>query len=375
MNTKVSDFTPWKKDGPMLVDVTRNDSYPIHIKPGLLEDIPNLLSTVYPGRNLVLINDYTVRDLYAQRTLDVLRSSNLSYEVIALSVPDGEQSKSLVTLTNLYSELLSAGVRRRSLLLAMGGGVITDLVGFLAATYMRGIPYVNIPTTLIAQADASVGGKTAVDLPTGKNLIGSFWHPTAVLIDPGFLRTLPIRQLRAGLAEVTKIAVICSPTLFEFLETYSSDLLGYSEQHLELVLTEALRRKIDLLAPDPYEINLRRSLNFGHTFGHPLEAANGYSSLVHGEAVALGMHLATSISLHRGLCNQATASRIFRLLMLLCLPVAYPSIDPLELWKHLQIIRLIRDNHLHIVLPTTIGSVEFADDVSLEEIQSALMNL
>lgn len=361
-----------KESEPINVSVPRMDIYPIRIRLGLLDELPNLLNNV---DHYVIATDTVVHELYGKKVIESLKEIGNTSNINCFIIPTGEKSKSLEIAESFYNSLLDFGTRRRSLLVALGGGVITDVVGFVASTFMRGLSYINIPTTLIAQADASIGGKTAVNHARGKNLIGAFWHPTGVFIDPSVLRTLPLREIRNGLAEVLKIAIISSPDLFIYLENHYAAIIDKQTKDLEIIITEAVREKINLLSDDPYENNLKRSLNFGHTLGHPLETLYNYSELLHGEAIAIGMYIATEVARQRQLCSERIAKRIFTLLIKLCLPLSLPKINSNELWKHLQIVRKIRNNQLHFVLPVDIGQVTFVEDLTINEIRAALKKL
>jgi 3-dehydroquinate synthase len=276
----------------------------------------------------------------------------------------------------LIEQLHQLHFDRRALLINLGGGIVTDVGGFLAATYMRGVSYVNVPTTLLAQLDAAIGGKVAVNMPWAKNFVGAFAHPRAVFCDPMLLQTLSPREIAAGVAEALKVAVIGDPQLFELLESESA---GISTRRDALLLGEVVARssegKIAMLAPDPYERNLRRVLNLGHTFGHALEVQTGYDRLLHGEAVGFGLAVATAVARRRGLCSQHTLDRIFRLLDAYDLPPRVPRSDLLAARSRLHEIRLVRAGKLNFVLPREIGEVEIVAEVTDAEIAGAIEDI
>lgn len=247
--------------------------------------------------------------------------------------------------------------------MALGGGVLCDLVGFAASTYLRGVPYVNVPTTLMAQTDGAVGGKVGVDHPGGKNLIGAFFHPVRVVVDPLVLRTLPRREVASGLAEIVKVAVLTSPAMFAALEALDVERPPAVDTALLPLIRGSIAAKLALLAPDPFERSLRRLLNFGHAVGHALEAATDFAVYRHGEAVAVGMATATELAAQRGLCGARTRSRILGLLRRLDLPTVLP--EPLRdlTWERLQAVYLVRNASLREVVPRTIGHCQVLDGV------------
>lgn len=350
--------------------------YPIVIDCGLREQLGiKLRSVIDEGRNLVVVTDDGVPCVIVEQVLESLANAGWG-DVETIVFPAGEPSKSIETFRQITTRLIELGVDRRSVLVALGGGVVSDTAGYVAASFMRGIDYVVLPTTVIGQLDAAVGGKVAVNHPSGKNLIGAFWHPLAVLIDPVFLRTLPLVEVRNGLAEALKVAIIGSPELFDFLEKHSQalatknpDIDGMAE-----VIDLAVVKKVQLLLPDPFENDLRRVLNLGHTFAHALETRGAYS-LRHGFAVAIGIALATRISLNRRAIKSRDADRIFNVLRKLGLPTGGIDIDPADVWRHTHVIRRIRGNSLNYVLPTSVKSVEIVNDLGFEEFAEAFSSL
>jgi 3-dehydroquinate synthase len=348
--------------------------YPVEIEAGLLESLPQRLQGLYPSARMAVLTDPYVLKLYGTNLVDDLRARGVRADVILL--PEGERSKAPDYYLGLIEQLHQVQFDRRALLVNLGGGIITDVGGFLAATYMRGIACVNVPTTLLAQLDAAIGGKVAVNMPWAKNFVGAFAHPRAVFCDPAVLRTLSTREISAGVAEALKVAIIGDPQLFELLEHESERIRGGQDA---LVLGEVVARasegKIAMLAPDPYERNLRRVLNLGHTFGHPLEVQTGYDRLLHGEAVGFGLAVATAVARRRRLCSRNTLDRIFRALDAYQLPPRVDRNDLLATCDRLHEIRLVRAGNLNFVLPREIGEVEIVAEVSNAEIAQALEDI
>jgi 3-dehydroquinate synthase len=321
-----------------------------------------------------VVTDENVDRIAAERITKWL--SGAGTPVQKMVIPAGERSKSLPTAVSLLDWLARGEIRRRDILLAVGGGVVIDTVGWVASAYMRGIPYINLPTTLLAQVDAAIGGKVAVDHDLAKNLIGAFYAPQAVVSCVGWLTTLDPRQVRAGLAEVIKMAVISSPQLLGYIERHLTALLALDVPRLRTLVHAAAAIKCALVERDPYETDLRRTLNFGHTVGHAVETVTGYGPVLHGEAVAYGMAVAVRVALGRGVLDPAVAARITGLLRAAGLPAApaelpaAPAADAVI--AALAKVRQVRDGSLRFVLPAGIGTALIADDVSDTEIRAAL---
>ena len=332
------------------------------------------LAAVIGDRTIAVVTDETVDRIHAERIGEWLSSSGLKVQKIAILA--GEQSKSLATASHLFDWLAQTDIRRRDILLAVGGGVVIDTVGWVASAYMRGIPYINVPTTLLAQVDAAIGGKVGVDHHIAKNLIGAFYAPHAVVSCVDWLATLDSRQVRSGLAEAIKMAVICSPQLFAFIEQHLESLLALDVSVLRSLVHAASAIKCALVERDPYEIDLRRTLNFGHTVGHAVETVTGYGPVLHGEAVAYGMAVAVRVAAARGVLAPAVASRITGILQAVSLPVipaelaVTPAAD--DVIAALAKVRQVRDGSLRFVLPVSIGSALIAPDVGDDEIRAAL---
>jgi 3-dehydroquinate synthase len=301
-----------------------------------------------------------------------LRDARLPYEV--LEMHDGEPAKRLNTVEQLAESLVGARADRKSLLVAFGGGVVGDSAGFLAAVFMRGIPVVQIPTTVVAQVDASIGGKTGVNLRAGKNLVGSFHQPSAVLVDPDVLGTLDEREFRSGLFESLKCAVIRDRDLFDFMERHPKSILGRDSRSMQRVIGDSIRVKADVVSADEKESGLRRILNFGHTIGHALEAATDYSQFLHGEAVAWGMIAAAAIARESGACNAETAERITAATRL------YGPLPRVVCDVQNVLDRLIADKKtvagaMHFVLPQKIGKVKISSDVPASIVRNAVESI
>jgi 3-dehydroquinate synthase len=351
----------------------RSDAYTVHVVTGMRELLERL-SVLLDGVAVAVITDETVHELYGGQLVRGLEA--LGVDPLVRSVPAGEASKSLRQAIALWDWLAGSDLARRDVVLAFGGGVIADLGGWVASGYMRGVPYVNVPTTLLAQVDGALGGKVAVNHPLAKNLLGAFHQPAGVVANVGFLRTTTRRHLRAGLAEAIKKAIIASPAYLSFIEDRADALLACDDEALERLVVSAAAIKTELIARDPYEADLRRPLNFGHTIGHPLETVTGYGPLLHGEAVAFGMVVESRIAAARGLLDAAVLQRILELLERCRLPVRASElpvpIDRDALLAAMGKVRLIRAGSLRFVLPVAPGETVIADDVSEDEVRHAL---
>lgn len=360
-----------------------NHPYPVFIGRGVFENFPKIMSRFFPGRRGVVVSNRKIFNHFGPLLIRSLKRGGFS--VNSLLIPDGERFKNEKTVTSLYSRLLRLKADRETLLFALGGGVVGDITGFVAATYLRGVPLIHIPTTLVSQVDSSIGGKTGINLPEGKNLVGSFYHPILVIIDPKLLLTLSTRDYIHGLAEVIKYGCIASPKLFQFLEENVVEILNRDPEVLEKLIVESIRIKGEIVREDPYEMNAtirsgkilpcrrdRRILNFGHTIGHGLESLCGYRSLSHGEAVSIGMSWESQISHRIGTCNFRTVDRIVNLLRDLGLPIEFSMRHPVirnphsaleRLWKIMEVDKKVRGGKVHFVLPRRIGQVFITDKV------------
>lgn len=332
---------------------TPTGGYEVHLGKGLLAQVGELARQQGLRGRVALVTNPTVGDLYASTVIVGLREAG--FEPVVCQVPDGEVYKTLDTVSSLYDQFIESGLDRYGAVLALGGGVIGDLAGFAAATYMRGVPLVQLPTTLLAMVDASIGGKVAVDHPRGKNLIGAFKQPELVVIDPLALTTLDKVEMRSGWAEVIKAGMIGSLSLFEHLEERGD------EPSLS-VIGEAIRVKVAIVEEDPYERGRRAVLNLGHTFGHALEVLSGFT-LRHGEAVSIGMMAATRTAIALGLCEETVEGRLAALLQRFGLPTRYEGHEPREIWNAMATDKKKRGRKLRFVLPRAIGQVVVTDQV------------
>lgn len=328
-------------------------AYSIQIGPGLFEQLPAIIGRHARGGRVYVISDRTVGRLYGRRLLHGLEEAVAGCTL--LDVPPGETSKSVRVWEALTSEILRGGIGRDGLIVALGGGVVGDLAGFVAATMMRGIRLIQVPTTLLAQVDSSVGGKTGIDHTIGKNLIGAFHQPVEVVIDPQVLRTLPVREFRAGLAEVIKIGVALDRTLLGALERRASAVLRRDASALSVVIAHAVGLKAAVVTADEREADLRRVLNLGHTIGHAVEAASGYR-ILHGECVAIGLAAESRIAVRMGLLTGREAIRILAVLKRFGLPTTMPSVrDRRAFIKALMTDKKARRGIPEFVLPVGYG--------------------
>ncbi len=345
-------------------------SYPIIIRQGLLDEVGSELQRNPIAKRYGIISDDHVAGLFGERLLASLNDKGIAAEIITFA--RGEESKNLATVADLCSRLARSGFDRKDGLLALGGGVTGDITGFVAASYMRSIPFAQVPTTLLAQVDSSVGGKTGVDIPEGKNLVGAFYQPKAVFIDSQVLRQLPENELLNGLAEVIKYGVIYDRDFFQFLETSRKDILDLDLLVLEDVIARCCRIKAAVVEADEKESDLRRILNFGHTIGHAVEAVSGYK-LAHGSAVAMGMVAAAELAVLKGIFDEREKERLKTLIHKFGLPVTIPSeYDRARIQEYLLADKKTIGGKVFFVLPTTIGKVIITDEVGTEFIAKVL---
>ncbi len=331
-------------------------SYPIVVGTGIFSQIGAALDGVGFPRRVGIVTNPTVGELYGEVLVDALVSEGRQVSVV--QVPDGEQYKTLTTLESLYDAFIEWNFDRHCGLLALGGGVIGDLTGFAAATFLRGIPFAQVPTTLLAQVDSSVGGKTGVNHPLGKNLIGAFYQPRYVHIDVDTLKTLPSREYVAGLAEVVKYGVIHDAGFFAWLENNSTALAERDVEALQHAVMVSCQIKANVVESDENEQGLRAILNYGHTFGHAVETLAGYGVIRHGEAVAIGMVLAARASERLGLCGKDDVARLLALLECLALPVTPPAFSPEEYLAVMRHDKKVKDGAIRLVLNHGIGSAD-----------------
>ncbi len=333
-------------------------SYDILIARGSLQEIGFVLSRLGLADTVGIVTDRHVAERYLTRIVRSVKAAG--FRVLPIILPAGERSKTLRSVSKILDELIAARFERRSALIALGGGVIGDLTGFAAAIYLRGIPFIQVPTTLVAQVDSSIGGKTGVDHPLGKNLIGAFHQPLAVLIDPDTLTTLPKREWVAGLAEVIKYGMIADEAFFAYLEKHTEALLRRESGPVAQVIKRSCEIKAQVVAEDERESDRRRILNYGHTIGHALEALGGYRSLLHGEAVAIGMVQEADLARHLGICSQEVVDRLRGLVRAAGLPDAMPKVSFNALWQALQHDKKVADGEVYGVWPEQVGRVRIA---------------
>ena len=330
-------------------------SYDIQVRRGLLQDVGIELTRLRCSGKVGVVTDRNLAAHYLKPVARVLKASG--YNVVPIVLPPGERTKTLRSIGTVMDALVEARFERSSTLLALGGGVIGDITGFAAAIYQRGIPFVQVPTSLVAQVDSSVGGKTGVDHPKGKNLIGAFNQPRAVLIDPATLRTLPEREWIAGLAEVIKYGVIEDEEFFEYVERHMPAILALSDAPVTHIVKRSCEIKARVVSEDEHEADRRRILNFGHTIGHALESLGGYRGLIHGEAVAVGMVYEADLARHLGYCDQAVVTRLRTLIEAAGLPVRIPNVPFRALWDAMQQDKKVSAGTVYCVVPERIGSV------------------
>ena len=333
-------------------------SYPIHIGENILPQIGELMQEAGLRGKVAVVTNPTVAQLYLDTVHGGLTSSG--FEMTPVLVPDGEEHKNLNSLAAIYNCLISERFDRKSCVLALGGGVVGDLAGFAAATYLRGVPYVQVPTTLLAQVDSSVGGKTGVNHQEGKNLIGAFYQPRLVLIDVTVLASLPHRELTAGLAEVIKYGIIKDPTLFSVLEKDIESLLALNRERLIQTIATSCAIKARFVEKNEREDDIRAEINFGHTIGRELEADTGYSQLLHGEAIGVGMVKAAALSVQRGFCDQRTFERVRKLVKRAGLPLEIPSgVAMQSLIQGMEVDKKSAEGKIKFVMCTGIGKTRF----------------
>jgi len=349
-------------------------SYNIYIGTGLLGQVGTILRTLeLPFTSqIAVVSNTTVGPLYANQVMDALRSAG--FLPFLCTIPDGEQYKTLETVSTLYNQFLEAGLDRSGTVLALGGGVIGDMAGFVAATFMRGVRSVQVPTTLLSMVDASVGGKTGVDLAQGKNLVGTFKQPTLVAIDPSTLATLPLEEIRSGLAEIVKHGVIGDADFFRGLEDSHGNLSAWWSANAVGWIARAVDVKISVVQEDPLEHGRRAVLNLGHTTGHALEKLSGFT-LRHGEAVSIGLCAATRIAVEMGLAKRELTERIESTLSKWGLPTRCPSLDADDIWDAMAHDKKRRGHILRWVLPHDIGDVRIHEDIPAEVVKHTLVEM
>ena len=358
----------------MIVDVNLGSrSYRIVVASGALQSVGERLRELRLGSRAALVSDGAIMRLYGKTVVASLESAG--FTVTTIDVPEGEAAKTLAVAEHCWDRLLTAGLDRTSTVLALGGGAVGDVAGFAAATYMRGINFVQLPTTVLAQVDASIGGKTAIDHPLGKNMIGAFHQPRLVVVDPAVARTLPEREFRSGLAEIVKHGIVLDADYFAELERDLAPLAARDLGVLERIIGGSCRLKAAVVERDEREAELRHVLNYGHTIGHALEAATGYTRYAHGEAVSLGIVAEARLARRLGIADDETTTRQERMLETLGLPVRAPSIDVEPIVSAMARDKKAKDGRVPFVLAPRIGAFRIVYDVPTTEIRAVIASL
>ncbi|MBF0379674.1 MAG: 3-dehydroquinate synthase [Magnetococcales bacterium] len=347
-------------------------SYNIVIGTNLLETIGERLQPLLPGKQIGVVSNETVAPLYLAKVLDSLHSSGFS--TVEVILPDGESHKNWQSLTKIFDVLIENSFERSATILALGGGVVGDMSGYAAASLLRGVNFVQVPTTLLSQVDASVGGKTGINHPLGKNLIGAFYQPKMVVMDTVTLKTLSQRDFSSGLSEVIKYGIIWDADFFSYLEKNMAAVLQKDDATLTHLLYTCCAIKADVVAQDERETGTRALLNLGHTFGHAIETLAGYGNILHGEGVAIGMVMAAQLAQIRGLCDQQTVERIKQLLTQANLPVtAAKSFSPDDYIKAMGRDKKVAGGKIRVILNGSIGQAKIYSDIPHSQIKQAIV--
>ncbi|HXZ86898.1 MAG TPA: 3-dehydroquinate synthase [Myxococcota bacterium] len=347
--------------------------YDVVIEPGALERLGAQLRAVAPAPSALLVFDRAIERTHAPPARASLERAG--YAAVSVPFEGGEEHKTLDTVRALYDVLLAHRFERRSPLVALGGGVLGDTVGFVAATFLRGVPFAQCPTTLLAMVDSSVGGKVGVNVPQGKNLIGAFHQPVSVVADPRVLRTLPARELRCGLAECIKHALIRDPALFAWTRAQMSQLLALDEAALVELVARNVAIKAAVVIEDEKETGVRAHLNLGHTFGHAIEAASGYGRILHGEAVALGLLAAAALAEELGVAARGLRAEIEEVVASAGLPCAAELPDDARLEEAMALDKKVAAGKIRFVLPERVGSVVIRDGISPAAVRAAFRSV
>ena len=344
-------------------------SYPIHIGRGLLSDASLILPHL-KRKHVAIVTNTTVAPLYLEQLSDTLQAAGV--QVIPIILPDGEAYKNSDTLNSIYDALLQNRCERSTTLIALGGGVIGDLTGYAAATFLRGVPFIQIPTTLLSQVDSSVGGKTGINHPLGKNMIGAFYQPQLVLADIDTLQTLPPREFSAGVAEVIKYGLIRDAQFFDWLERHMAQLMQLDEAVLSEAIYRSCQNKADVVAKDEHEQGERALLNLGHTFGHAIENAMGYGVWLHGEAVAAGTMIAADLSQRMGWLSANDVARIKNSLLAANLPLVPPKLGVAKYLDLMGLDKKVENGKIRLVLQQGIGSAVITSDYDADKLNASL---
>ena len=344
-------------------------SYPIYVGEGLLENY-GLLKKHISNKKVAIITNDKIAPLYLEKISNTL---SVEKEIIPIILPDGEVFKNFETLNLIYDTLLKNKANRQITLIALGGGVIGDITGFAAATFMRGVDFIQIPSTLLSQVDSSVGGKTGINHPLGKNMIGAFYQPKCVIADINLLETLPDKELSAGLAEVIKYGLIRDSSFFEWLENNVEGIIKRDSQLLIEAVARSCQNKVDIVESDEFESGIRAILNLGHTFGHAIETATGYGKWLHGEAIAIGMVMAAYLSEQMGWLTKEENQRIKSLIVDANLPINPPEISKQEFLDLMQLDKKTKEDQINLVLQQGIGKAILTSDYDTEKLHNTLL--
>lgn len=359
---------------PTIVDVDLgNRSYPIYIGSGLLNE-PDLLQRHVNGKRVLVVTNTTVAPLYLEKVTEALTAGNPNVSVDSVILPDGEKYKNMETMMKVFDKAIETRLDRRCTFVALGGGVIGDMCGFAAAAFLRGVNFIQIPTTLMAQVDSSVGGKTGINHPLGKNLIGAFYQPQCVLIDTDTLNTLPDRELASGIAEVVKYGLIRDAEFFEWQEKNMEALLARDPNALAFAIKRSCENKAEVVSLDEKESGVRATLNLGHTFGHAIENGFGYGQWLHGEAVAAGMVMAVDMSRRLGWIDDSIVERTLQILQRANLPTAPPDMMTVDKFKDAMAVdKKVADGLLRLILlKGPLGSCVFTGDFDNKALDDTL---
>lgn len=347
-----------------------NRSYPIHIGRNLLTDA-SLILPYLKRKHVAIVTNTTVAPLYLDKLSQTLQAEGV--KVIPIILPDGEAYKNAETLNTIYDVLLQNRCERSTTLIALGGGVIGDLTGYAAATYLRGVPFIQIPTTLLSQVDSSVGGKTGINHPLGKNMIGAFYQPQLVLADIDTLQTLPAREFSAGVAEVIKYGLIRDADFFDWLETNMASLMQLNEQVLSYAIYRSCQNKAEVVAKDEHEQGERALLNLGHTFGHAIENAMGYGVWLHGEAVAAGTMMAADLSQRMGWLSANEVNRIKNSFEVANLPIIPPKLGAEKYLDLMGLDKKVENGKIRLILQQGIGKAVITSDYDVNKLKETLV--
>ena len=347
-------------------------SYDICIGHNIINNLKDYLTNLSLGKKVALITNPIIKRLYGDGIYNQLTAAGLKPTIVEL--PAGERYKTLKSVNKIYDLLIKERFERNSAVIALGGGVIGDIAGFVAATYLRGVPYIQVPTSLVAQVDSSVGGKTGVNHHLGKNLIGAFYQPVLVWIDVEVLKTLPRRELIAGMAEVIKYGVIMNEGFFCFIEDNYKKVLALDQETLIKMVERSCEIKAGVVSADEHEKGLRAILNFGHTIGHAIETITDYKRYKHGEAISIGMVFAAKMASRMGICDKEVYKRIDRVCRLIGLDTTLPDMEFKDMWEILQRDKKVVNEMVRFVVPLRLGEVKIIDDVDRDILQDTVQS-